>query len=914
MMKKITVSSIVFLLFVGGWAVTTGPARNRDKTRSAYEQLIRHVAGEAVKGHTAGKRKAADNPDMAALQEFLMTMDPATGTVPRERMIKAYRQTLEASQLKSGSSFKWTGVPTEMGGRTRMLMYDPNDATHKKVWAGGITGGLWYNPNITLSYSSWIPVGDFWSDLAIRCMAYDPNNTQVFYIGTGEAETALQTYRESSGLGTGIWKSADGGQTWNQLASTQAFAFVTKISVRNEGGTSVIYAGVASGQYHGQHQSQPSDGLFRSADGGNTWQQVLPNIPGEGSPFAVQDIVTGADGRLYVGTRPNLAGKGGATILYSDAGTPGSWTVNSTYEQEILGLPNYNIPGRVVLATAPSDANVVYALIAGGVIDPVNNFQKFNCVDVLRSSDKGASWVKKNMPVANDTTAFATIAWHALDIAVDPNNPNQVFAGGLDMHRSPDGGNSWQKVSDWSLMYSGGGGGYIHADQHCIVFRPGSSTELIFGTDGGVFYTSGGTAVTPAFEQHNHNFNTLQFYTCDLSPSSGNNAYIGGLQDNGTLYYTGTPITINDMIIGGDGAFCFWDKDQPQYFGGSYYYNRYTFFNNGNGVGANYSQSGIFLNPADLDYKNNLVFANATDFTGTSLPNTLLRLNNIYTQYPLESYINLNTGLSVYFSAVTWSPFSPVGKSTLFVGSVSGRLYKVTEAHSNAPQATEITGSSFPAANISCIAIGGSEDTLMVIFSNYGVPSVWLSNNGGQSWTDREGNLPDMPVRWGMFYPGNANYALLATETGVWGSGNLNQGSVSWTTYNEGMANVRTDMLKYRTSDHRILAATHGRGLFTSTWDITTGVQDAGYGMQDVSICPNPSQGAFALSARLPGIAEVTAEIFNNSGQVVLSRILHPASGAVSAHFDLGDRPKGVYILRMSSANNIIAEKKLLIY
>jgi photosystem II stability/assembly factor-like uncharacterized protein len=910
MNKKLS-TSIVLLLFVCGLLYFGKPAIHTRLSVIEYERRIGAIARESC-GKKSGKKEiATDQPDMAALQEFLMTMDPATGTVPRERLLKAYNQTRALSQLKNSNDFQWKGYGVEMGGRTRMLMFDPNDGTQKKVWAGGITGGLWYNQDITSASSSWIPVGDFWSNLSVRCMAYDPNNTQVFYIGTGEAETALQTYRESSGLGIGIWKSTDGGQSWNQLSSSQAFCYITKIIVRSENGSSIIYAGVASGLYHGIHQSQPTDGLFRSADGGSSWQQVLPNIIGTTVPYAVEDIALSAGGRILVGTRPNLDGQGGATILYSDAGTAGSWTINESYEQEILGLSNFNIPGRVVLAAAPSDANVVYALIAGGNIDPASNFNRFYCIDILRSADKGVTWTKKNMPLYNDTLNFAYIAWHALDIAVDPNNPNLIYAGGLDMHRSTDGGNNWTKLSDWSLMYSGGGDQYIHADQHTIVYKPGSSGELIFGCDGGVFYTANGNAASPKFEQHNHNYNTLQFYTCDLSPTAGQNLFIGGLQDNGSLYYTGTPLTIYSMVVGGDGAFCFWDKNEPRYFMASYYYNHYSFFDNGSWLGSNTGQSGIFLNPADLDYKLNLLYANATDFTGTVLPNQLLVVSGLYSASPVESFINLNTGLNVYYSAVTYSSYSPAGKSTLFVGSVSGNLYKVLEAQSGFPQVTEITGSNFPSGNIACIALGGSEDTLMAIFSNYGVSSVWTTNNGGVTWADKEGNLPDMPVRWGMFFPGNSNSALIATETGVWGTGNLGASTVLWTPYNTGMANVRTDMLKYRASDHTVLAATQGRGLFTTSWDFPVGTKEIQ--QTDINVFPNPSTGRFSITASGLVMQNVAITISNLTGQTVDSRTAFTNSGKLEQSFDLSTAPKGVYILRMTSGKNILGEKKILI-
>jgi photosystem II stability/assembly factor-like uncharacterized protein len=430
----------------------------------------------------------------------------------------------------------------------------------------------------------------------------------------------------------------------------------------------VIYAGVASGLYkEASHQSLPSDGLFRSADGGATWTQVLPNILGSTVPYAVSDIALATDGRIFVGTRPNLNGEGAATLLYSDDGI--NWSINDQYKVEIENGATNNIPGRVVLAAAPSNSNVVYALIASGYIEPSNNFTYFNCYHVLRSSDRGQTWTKQSIPM--DITSgsnFATIAWHALDVAVDPNNADRIYAGGLDMHKSNDGGTSWTRVSDWSKMYSGGGPDYIHADQHIIVFKPASSSVILFGSDGGVFYTANGTNAAPTMEEHNNNYNTLQFYTCAIHPNAGTDVFYGGLQDNGSLYYTGNPLTISDMVSGGDGAYCFYDKDNPSLSITSVYYNQYNIYMNGNFQNAAYNwSSGTFISPADLDYKLNALYCNAVDYAG-NYQDRILRLTSL-TANTVGTYLSMGTGSNVYFSAVKYSQHSPAGKSTLFVGS-----------------------------------------------------------------------------------------------------------------------------------------------------------------------------------------------------------------------------------------------------
>ncbi len=908
----------LFILSCGTIFVLTTKKAESDK-RKKFETTLLEINKSAPLGKknekTGGHGKdqpgmdqpGMDQPGMAAFHEFLMTFDPATGSIPRERMLTAMNQTKVMQTQKNSSTIQWSGYGANMGGRTRMIMYDPNDPTQKKVWAGGITGGLWYNQDITSPTSAWVPVGDFWSNLSIRCMTYDPNNNQVFYIGTGEVETAMQTYRESSGLGTGIWKSADGGQTWSQLQTTTGFAYVTKIIVRSENGNSVIYAGVASGLYkESNHQSQPTDGLYRSDDGGNSWNQVLPDINGSTVPYAVSDIAVGADSRIYVGSRPNLNGEGAATLLFSDDGL--NWTVNDQYLTEIQNSPSNNIPGRVVLAAAPSNSNVVYALIASGYINSANNFKYFNCHHVLRSANRGQTWTKQSIP--SDITSgnnFATIAWHALDIAVDENNADRIFAGGLDMHKSVNGGISWTRISDWAKMYSGGGPDYLHADQHAIVFKPGSSSEILFGTDGGVFYTANGTGSAPAMEEHNSNYNTLQFYTCAIHPSAGTDLFYGGLQDNGTLHYTGNPLTIFDMVSGGDGAYCFYDNDNPALTITSVYYNQYYIFMNGGFLNTTSNwTSGTFISPADFDYKLNTIYCNAVDYVG-NYQDHLLRLTNL-TGNIVGSYLTMGTGSGVCFSAVKYSPWSPAGKATLFVGSQSGRLFKVTEAQSNSPVVTEFTGTGFPLANLSGIAVGGSEDTLMVTFSSYGVASVFKTFDGGQSWQNAEGNLPDMPIRGAIFHPQSGRHALLATETGVWESNDLGQGTTVWTPVNNGMANVRVDMLQVRTADNTVLAATHGRGLFTTIWDVVTGLAENTLISQRVF--PNPTKDFVTVRASLKsdGIAELN--VYDHAGNIVTSRQEQSSAGLFTCRLDLTGQPRGIYFITMKVNGRIVFTEK----
>lgn len=867
--------------------------------REQYEKFIAQKMSEVPQytDEELNEMPGPTQPDMAAIQDFFMTLDPATGAVPRERLREAYLRVKDNQRYKSADPLQWEATEANMGGRTRAIMWDPNDPEGNKVWAGGVTGGLWVRDDITNNNSLWQPVDDFWSNLNISSITYDPNDPMTFYVGTGEAQTALIIYRESSGVGDGIWKSSDGGESWELLESTLNFEYVTDIEIRDEDGTSVIYAGVASGIYKGTvHQSEPEDGLYRSEDGGETWDQVLPDIPGYGEPYAVADIDIGADGRIYVGTMQNVEIEGGATILWSDDGYEGSWTVFDEYVEYIENHWQYNVPGRTIIAAAPSDENVVYAALAAG--EDVD-FIRYRGRYILKSTDKGETWDDIFIPDPD----WSTLAWHAFLLEVDPNDPNTVFTGGLDLWKTTNSGGSWNHISDWALMYYGGGDEYVHADQHTMEFRPGSSTEFISCTDGGVFYTTTANYNYPVFEEKNQGYNTLQFYTCDIIPEPGGKYYCGGLQDNGTLLYQDQPLTINHMIDGGDGAYCFFD-DEMEMLITSIYYNRYTVYLDWNWYTNLDYYSGVFINPADFDLQNNTLYANAVTFTG-GYSNMILRIDDI-PYNPDGDFVSLPTNTDTYFSHVKVSPHSDPGTATVFLGTVSGRVFRLDNAQ-NDPEVTEITVDEFPEAYVSSIAIGSDEDVMLVTFSNYGVQSVWQTVDGGESWEPKEGNLPDIPVRWAIYHPENDEQVMLATELGIWTTTYLNAPEVTWEQDIQGMANVRVDMLSMREIDNTVLAATHGRGFFTTEYPLDPNVSVPENDPATFQVYPNPSDGIVNIRMG-DNFKSSTIRVMDISGKLVHEE----SSTAANTTINLENLPKGNYVISFENGEMSVSKKLVL--
>ncbi|MFA6129230.1 MAG: T9SS type A sorting domain-containing protein [Bacteroidales bacterium] len=905
--------------------IVFSPLLKKLDPRSAYERHLLKVSksipmdeAKSSESEDESEEEARlDRPDIAAYTDYIKTMDPSTGAIPLGRLQHAFDQTQAMQTLKTGrSSLTWTNRVSNMGGRTRVIFNDPNDPLQKKVWAGSVTGGLWFN-NDAYANEEWHPADDFWPGLAVACMASDPINKNIYYVGTGESQTALRIYRESSSRGVGIMKSLNQGQTWELIPSTKDWAYVTDILVRNENGQSVIYAGVVSGIYKGKtHESSPGDGLYRSVNDGQSWEQVLPVISGGTRPFAPSDIETSADGsRLFVGTTYHGQDQtGAACILYSDNGT--QWSVMDDYYNKLTQTEvwernhyPYSHPGRVMLANAPSDPNIIYAIIAGG-FNGDNNFVYYTDRYLLKSIDKGVTWNEIPSPFPLDAASgtLANLAWHAMIISVDPGDPNTIWMGGLDVWRTRNSGANWQKLSYWAPRNEEQGLRFVHADIHMIKFRPENPSELLIGTDGGLFYTNQAAAESPVFERRNRAYSTLQYYYGAIHPEAGRQFYVGGLQDNGSLLdadFSGQPII--STLSGGDGFYCFIDEDQPDMLISTIYYTYLNLISFHTPQTArplsiiNYG-NGTFCNPMDYDWRYNILYANGCGFAGQNA-NTLrvVRVSDRgLTPDRSVPPLAIPTQSPVPYSCIKWNVNSGQDESTLYIGTEAGRLYRLAQAPVLG-ELTDMTSAALPVAYISSIDIGQTEDTLMVTYSNYGVPSVFITVDGGASWMNVEANLPDMPVRWGIFHPKNSRQVMLATEIGIWTTNDIFAQQVTWTPDVQGMANVRVDMVKFRTSDNTVLAATHGRGMFTATWNPVYSSSSTGQiEMTDMlKVYPNPSKGKFEVSIDHPENSKLT--IMDIAGKVILQEQIREQQGRWQKAFDLSGQSKGIFIVKVST-------------
>ena len=734
-----------------------------------------------------------DGIQLAQEQDFRNTVDIKLGYVPKERLVAASekmeseRKAMRLNPSLRTNALTWAerGPNSDVtgpsngntranngitSGRIRAIWVDLADGTNKTVWVGGIEGGIWKTTDITASPATWTPVNDFMGSLAIASICQDPNNTNIMYAGTGEKAINLDAVR-----GGGVWKSTDHGLTWNLLANTTSFWNVSKIAC--DANSRVYVATMGNGA-----------GLERSSDGGANWTNIAP----AGLNAAITDMKISSTGRMHIicGYYSGWFDINPAGYRFSDdfgtASTP-TWAASTSS----FGSPTYNCELGV-------SGNILYAL---------NSNSSFQTTPIYKSTDGGVNWATTTTspPAASGTNDLSSgQAWYNIAVAVDPANGNNVIAGGLNCYRSTDGGATWTQTSTWV----GTSGQYVHADQHFAVWN---GSQVLVASDGGVFY-SADAGVT--FRDRNAGLRLKQFYSCAIHPTTPN-YFLGGAQDNGVHQLTSAGLGSSVEVTGGDGALVHIDQDQPQYQFGSYVYNQYRRSTDGGNTwsSVNYSSSiGSFINPSDYDDYNNKLYA--AGGTGQYVRWENPQTGNTFTLVSVPA---------LYRNNITHVMVSPYTGNRVFLGTGAGKVFRVDNADLNAPIATDISGNTMDAgATVSCVAMGTDDNNLLATFSNYGARHVWVSTTGGgaSGWTNITGNLPDIPVRWAMFYPYDNTKAILATEAGIYETSNINGTATVWT-QSPNFPIVRTDMLQYRPSDGTIVAATHGRGMWSTQISVT---------------------------------------------------------------------------------------------
>lgn len=600
--------------------------------------------------------------------------------------------------------------------------------------------------------TSWAPLTDSQCGLAMGSVALDPVNPQIVYAGTGEENFSLDSYQ-----GCGVLVSTDGGATWTQngagtFIASNGTAAVSKILVDGATAGSTTSTVVLA---------STAAGLYRSTNSGSTWTKVLPGV--------TTDLVASPNAGEYYAAVGYLFGDAANGVFKSiDDGV--TWT-------RVTGFPTTNV-GRISLGITSAAPVLVYAT--------VQNSSTFGLLGVWKSGDGGATWAQATASGASCSSQ----CWYDMYIAVSPAHPATVFFGGFNLYRSIDSGATFTAIT-------GGGANTVHVDQHALTFDPQRPDTMYAGNDGGIYRSvDGGTTWTTL----NTNLAITQFYAgISINPANATDI-LGGAQDNGTSEWLGSAAWT--QYVGGDGGYSAFDK------AGTTAYMTFTSGSSSHGTirrdagGAPFLNSGITLAdrsewdlPLVMDPVNSSVL-----YYGTYL---LYRSANRATTWSKVSPDLTNGSGGISTIAV-----APADTNTIYTGSGDGAAY-VT---SNLGASWTKIAAGLPNRAITRIVVDPLDPhTAWLTVSGYGTGHVWKTINGGSSWTNISFDLPDVPTS-AIVYQRGSRELDLGTDIGVFA---LPLGTSSWIPLAAALPNVPVTDLVYDGPNGRLIAGTHGRGMFS---------------------------------------------------------------------------------------------------
>jgi len=750
----------------------------------------------AVKNHFDIERPMqGDHDNPYAAQEFRYNMlkgnKPYLDPLARQRAISYTKKyLLKKNPANTESISSWSSIgPGNIGGRIRAILIRPNHTSTMLI--GAVSGGVW---KTTDGGASWFATMDNDNPLAIGCMV---NSGDTVYAGTGEGWGNVDAV-----YGGGIYKSTDFGDTWTLLSSTATsnplsttswnFKNVLKLAFDPSGNLYAITIAInykdGVGAYH------LNGGLFKSTDGGTSWVRI--------SSTSITNYYNPCDVIPLNSSIILFATQGGGIYKTINGGT--NWLHITS------GLPTKF--DRISMAQDPNSSNTVYAVFS-------EYSTSTGLAGIYKSIDGGSNWSALSSPGTIASTGNASYlggqGWYDNTIAVDPKNSNNIYVGGVDMMKSTDGGGSWFQLTYWSTGY---GTPYVHADHHATTFDTTQTGVLYDGNDGGIYKTTNGGVSWNAL---NNDLSITQFYGGCAYPTG--NIFLGGTQDNGHLYYSGSNSNWNE-VYGGDGGYAAIDQSSSSTVYEEYVYlqlhksiNGGTTFNSAyNGlIDANSSSRCLFIAPFSMDPENSSVLIAGSD-------NVWLTTNKA-SKWD-SSYTTLVAGQLV--SAVTVvnsaSPF--LG----FAGLTNGQIFKCTSLTGSSGDVwnnitpTTSNGVQNNGAYVRRIVVDlNNKQHIYTCYSGYNddgvTPTrhVLYSSDQGTTWTDISGDLPDVPVHSLVIDPPNSQTLYIGTETGVYQTTN---GGINWVNTTTGMASyVPVDELVRQTGTDNLLAFTHGRGVFVTT-------------------------------------------------------------------------------------------------
>ncbi len=792
-----------------------------DEMGQYYEELLPDTRPETVKG--------SGYKPFKRYEWFMETRLGDAADLPVGARQAAWEKMQDMGQER-GSFPTWFQLgPVNVGGRC--LAIDIHPSNSDIVYVGMASGGIW---KTTDGGDSWTPLGDDLPSMSVSAIAIDPSNPDIIYIGTGEGWGNVDALH-----GVGILKSTDAGVTWNTTGYDYELASGRDVfRLSYEPTTGVLLAAA-------------DNGLWRSTDGADSFTEVM-------------DLGDWRDVKRKPGTTDTYyaisrgwAGQGG--YKSTDAGV--TWT------QMGGGAPTTGVAnGR--LAVTPANPDIVYWSF--DISGPGIRF--------YRSTDSGANWTLRGTSSHDGSNGQG---WYDLCIAVDPEDEDIVFSGGVPMYRSTTGGTTWAQISN-----------NVHVDHHEFIFDPSDPEILWNGNDGGVYKSvNGGTS----FFSRNSGLVTLQFYAMNQSMTSANLAF-GGTQDNGTWRYTGNPSF--GQVLGSDGFECEISLDNQVVFAEIFNGFHYRSLTGGTGftpANSGITEDGPWQTPTHMDYGSNTTWTahNAQIWRTTNnganwqsvMPSGLGGGRSIDQSYNNHDYVYVISGVRCFRSDDHGANFTQVSQLP-----VANTLTDIT-VHPDDPM------------------------TVMVCTGTYAsnVARVLRSTDGGVNWEDRTANLPGEGAQSITYKYDEPNIVFLGTDLGCYVS--FDEG-LSWQPFNVGLPNVICDDVRWH-PDEFLRVGTHGRGMWEvdisdltpSTDVVGTEVEISPLTMRVLGTPAGPgTQTSLRFGLREAGHGRIA--LYDAGGrmvQLLLDRHLDAKVDFVNV--DTNELQSGVYFARLDVGDHSVSQK-----
>lgn len=705
----------------------------------------------------------------------------------------------------------------------------------------------------------------------VNCIEFDPLDANEVWVGTPDG---------------GVWKSTDGGVSWSTQSDQLVNLGVADIAI-NPFNSDTMYLATGDGYGYGTGEGfwggTYSHGILRSVDGGSTWQTTGMNWDVTQTrqvfslsidPLAPQNLVattsngiwlTNNSGDTWVQTafgnykdvEHNLANPG---IVYvtGDSGAHRSTDGGLTWNP--MGLSGF---ADAAIAVTPANPLMI-GLFAGD-----GNF--------FRSDDEGLTW-------GPATPTFAgAYGWYTAALTISETDENTILVGGLDVHKSTDGGNTWYPTSDWLGWPATN---YSHADHRALKFVPGSSTTVLNGNDGGVFKSSdlGATWVDLS-----HDLVITQLYRIGGDPTNSNVVFAGA-QDNGVVRMDGST---SQMVLLADGMEAVVDYNNPL--------TVYACAQNG---WLHMSTDGGF-SFFDIDPYLNAAWVAPLVIHPTDPSIIYYGAEDLYeiTGGLLSGNLSMGAGGFNTLHSITVCQDDPDHIYFIRGSTLSGGMPSVLKTNDGGANWINISGG-LPVLNAyaSWIAVDPHDpNRVYVTFSGYeAAEKVYVTTDGGINWTNISGSLPNIPVNCIAVEGGLDNGIYIGTDFGVY---YLHDGLPDWTAFSDGLPNVVISELEIDYPSLKLRAATYGRGVWESDLDHFTGVNPIAEKVI-FSAYPSPTNGVITIKGDFSSVANGTLSVLDMLGREVFQTPVNPSFE--TWELDLSGHSAGQYTIRFTDDTRLI--------